>query len=500
MYRMSFCGGSLALLLVLSTQAADPAAYGDKTNLTTNAFLDKALKPKPEESDVNKVIEIGSRLELMVDDFLIERMDGVQLKLQTPREMPLADSPLLDAAYATVIKDGDLYRAYYRQMILGYKGPSDSGNPGETTCYAESPDGIKWLKPNLDLFEINGSRANNVILHESPFCHNFSPFLDTRPEKDRGKRFKALAGLHHTGGLYAFESGDGTHWTKMQNTPVITYSPPTPQDFAFDSQNIAFWSEAERCYVCYFRTWKTPHGDLRTISRRTSPDFLHWSEPVAMNPNLPGEHLYTSQTHPYFRAPHIYVALPTRYIAGRVGEQETNAMLGSTDILLMTSRAGATTYDRLFTEAFIRPGLDPARWESRANYVALNVVPTSPSEMSIYHSVSGHRYVLRTDGFVSARAGFTKGELLTKPLSFSGKELILNYSTSAAGSLRIEIQDANGAPLSGLRLDDCPAIIGDEIERHVEWKQKTDLGALQGKPVRLRFVMTECDLYSFRFR
>ncbi len=460
--------------------------------LNTKLLLDK-------ECNLNKAIEIGSRLELMVDDFLIERMSGIQLHLQTPREMPLADSPLLEAAYATVIKDNDLYRAYYRQMIPGYNGPSEDGNDGEITCYAESHDGIEWLKPDLGIYEINGSHANNVVLHESPFCHNFSPFLDARPDKGRGKRFKAMAGSHEKkGGLYAFESEDGIHWTKMQDRPVIT-----SEKFAFDSQNVAFWSVAENCYVCYCRTWlrtpRTPIGDLRSISRRTSADFLNWSEPVETNPNLPGEDIYTSQTHPYFRAPHIYIALPTRYMAGRVGEQNTHAMLGSTDILLMTSRAGSTTYARPFKEAFIRPGLDPARWKNRANYAALNVVPTSPSEMTIYHSKSGHRHVLRTDGFVSARAGFTKGELLTKVLTFSGKELILNYSTSAAGGMRIEIQDANGAPFSGFRLDDCHEIIGDEIERRVDWKQKPDPGALQGKPVRLRFVMAECDLYSFRF-
>ena len=120
--------------------------------------------------------------------------------------------------------------------------------------------------------------------------------------------------------------------------------------------------------------------------------------------------------------------------------------------------------------------------------------------MTIYHAISGHRYTLRTDGFVSAHAGFMQGELLTKPLSFSGKELILNYSTSARGSLRIEIQDANGAPIPGFGLEDSQAIFGDEIERRVEWKQKPDLVALQGKPVRLRFVMKESDLYSFRFQ
>ena len=120
--------------------------------------------------------------------------------------------------------------------------------------------------------------------------------------------------------------------------------------------------------------------------------------------------------------------------------------------------------------------------------------------MSIYHSVAGIRYVLRIDGFASAHAGYEKGELLTKPLTFSGKELVLNHSTSAGGSVRVEIQDASGSPVPGFRLEDCTAIIGDEIERRVEWKQKPDLGALQGKAVRLRFVMAECDLFSFRFQ
>ena len=77
--------------------------------------------------------------------------------------------------------------------------------------------------------------------------------------------------------------------------------------YSFDSQNVSFWSVVEKQYVCYHRTFQTPYGKLRTIHRRTSKDFINWSQPEAMNPNLPKEHLYTSQTHPYFRAPHIYV-------------------------------------------------------------------------------------------------------------------------------------------------------------------------------------------------
>jgi hypothetical protein len=451
--------------------------------LLLNALVTDAFPQAPEAA---QPIAIGSRLELMVDDLLIERMDGVRLQLQVPQRMPLAKSPLANASYATVIKDGDLYRAYYRDYYAGYQGGKEEGNPGEVTCYAESPDGVEWRKPNLGLCEVNGSRANNVILYESPFSHNFSAFLDTRPGKERGKRFKGLAGSPAVGGLFAFESDDGIRWSKMQKTPVVTCP-----GHAFDSQAAAFWSEAEGVYVCYFRAWNTPHGYLRSVNRSTSPDFLRWSESAPTNPNLPGEHLYTSQAQPYFRAPHIYLALPTRYREDRGS---------TTDILLMSARAGSGSFARTFPEALIRPGLDPSRWGNRSNYAALGIVPTGPGEMSVYHSISGHRYTLRLDGFSSAHAGPAKGELRTKPVTFSGKELVINYSTSAAGGIQVEIQDAGGAPIPGFGLEDCPVVTGDQIERRIEWKSKPDLGALQGKPVRLRFVMAECDLYSFRFQ
>ncbi|NQT14661.1 MAG: hypothetical protein HQ582_18030, partial [Planctomycetes bacterium] len=202
---------------------------------------------------------------------------------------------------------------------------------------------------------------------------------------------------------------------------------------------------------------------------------------------LPGEHLYTSGTHPYFRAPHIYIALATRFLPDRGS---------STDIMFMTSR-GKDEYDRTFLEAFIRPGLDPSKWGNRSNYAALNVVATSPEEMSIY--VRERRYVLRTDGFASVHAGHKAGEFLTKRITFSGKELEINYSTSAAGDVRVEIQDAAGTPIPGYALDDCSAVVGDEIRHVVGWKAGADVSSLAGKPVRLRFAIREADLYSFRF-
>lgn len=451
-------------------------------------------------------VDIGSRRELFVDRFLIHELKGLELQMHPPVKAPRPKSPLPVQHMMTIIKDGPLFRAWYRTTDPGYKGPFHSGHPGEMVSYAESQDGHEWTFPSMGLHEVGGSKDNNVILAQMPpFLTNFMPFLDSRKGVPKEERYKALAGYPGPGdkrgttqpgrGLFAFVSPDGIRWTKKQE--AIPYRPEWRH--AFDSPNVPFWSEAEQKYVCYFRTWSDP-GRLRTISRSTSEDFTTWTAPVAMNPNRENEHLYTSMTHPYFRAPHIYIALPTRYVPG-VGEaRDSESDINTTDVLFMTSRAGSETFDRTFQEAFIRPGLVPAQWFNRANYVAVNVQPTGPAEMSIYHR-SGDRYVLRTDGFASLHAGVKTGECVTRPVIFKGGKLVVNHSGSAVGTLQVELQKPDGTPLPGFALDDCEPLRGDRIESEMAWKKSAgrSLSALSGQPVRLRIVMKEMDLYAFQF-
>ncbi len=452
-------------------------------------------------------VDIGPRRELFVDGLLVDRLTGgATLRLCRPHDEGIAipfDRPWEGAfcGYVTVIHDGDVYRAYYRGLPMARA----DGSAAEVTCCAESKDGARWTKPNLGLFEVSGSRDNNVILAAMPpFSHNFSPFVDRRPGVKSAERFKALAGTGQTG-LAAFVSSDGLRWRKFREQPVITGG-------AFDSQNVAFWSDHEQCYVSYFRTFK---DGFRRITRTTSPDFLTWSEPVLMEyGDRPVEHLYTNQTHPYFRAPHVYVSTAARFMPGRqvITPEQAKALqvdpgyFGDCSDGIFMSTRGGSRYDRSFMDGFIRPGVGLENWVSRTNYPALGVVPTGPAEMSIYANQNygqptAHlrRYSLRTDGFVSVNAPYDGGELLTKPLVFQGKELTLNFATSAAGSVRVELQDAAGKPLPGFALADAVETIGNHLDRAVRWKSGSDVSALAGKPIRLRLVLKDADVYALRF-
>jgi hypothetical protein len=242
----------------------------------------------------------------------------------------------------------------------------------------------------------------------------------------------------------------------------------------------------------------------------SSPDFSTWSEPQWLDyGNIPAEHLYTSSITPYFRAPHILVGFPKRFMPER--KAGSHKLPGVSDGLFMSSR-DALHWKR-WGEAFLRPGLQKERWVNRNNMIAWGLLrtesglPGTPDEISLFSSEGYYvkdcrmrRHTLRLDGFVSVHAGAESGELITKPLLFKGRDLVINFSTSAAGTVLVEVQDEQGVPVEGFGLKDCPEIYGDKIEHSIAWKSGPPLGKLAGKPVRLRFLLKDADLYSLRFR
>jgi hypothetical protein len=183
-----------------------------------------------------------------------------------------------------------------------------------------------------------------------------------------------------------------------------------------------------------------------------------------------------------------------------------------TDGVFMSSRDGRT-FNRS-NEAFVRPG--PQRrdnWVYGDGFVGLGLLesraedPTAEPELSLYIHEDHwkgptrlRRHTLRMDGFMSMHAGGTQGELVSKPFVFSGRRLTLNFATSAAGSIKVELLGQDDRPLPGFSLAECDELFGDNLDRTVTWADHADLSALAGQPIRLRMVLSDADLYSLKFQ
>jgi len=480
----------------------------------------------------NEPIEIGSRRELFVDEFLIDQMSGgARLELHRPvrREVVFrTDAPWEGngSAYQSVFQDGDRIRMYYRGgHHVASKAYETDKRSWETLCLAESTDGIHWTRPELGIVEFRGSSKNNLVLDAAMVAKiggspaHTAAFKDTNPACPPEERYKIVIVGHKPRGLYLMVSADGIHFALKSDKPFATQG-------AFDSQNLMFWDSVHGVYREYHRQFK---DGVRGIMTAASKDAGHFPNPQWLQyPGASVQALYTNQIQPYYRAPHIYMGFPMRYndrgwstsmtelpgLEARRARAKKSQRYGTTvtDAAFMTSRDGVTF--KRWGEAFIRPG--PARkdsWVYADNFVFWGMVQTksavenAPDEISLY-AVEGYwegtftsvrRFTLRIDGFVSVCAPLSGGTIVTRPLVFDGGALVLNMSTSAAGSIQVEIQDVDGQPIEGYALGDCPEIFGDAIERTVAWQTGPDVSKLAGKPLRLRFLLKDADVYSFRF-
>ncbi len=485
----------------------------------------------------SSICRIGSRRELFVDRFLIERLEGGATLRQhrpVPREVVLSDDRAWESSigYFAALEVGGEFRLYYR---AAHHGTGEAAQ-GEAMCLAQSRDGITWEKPVLGLFEYEGSAANNLVLggdlrkfpatrswrgqlgSEIAWRGDFVPFLDSRPGVPPQGRYKALIrgcrGFHQIAsrrwdyGMYPFESPDGLHWTLLADRPVITRG-------KFDSQNLAFWDAAHGRYVAFVRdTWggreepsALPGEDAEWVSSRLcrdvrvafSEDFIHWSDPVFVS--YPGDiprQLYTNAIAPYPRAPHLLLGFPTVFYPE--GSQ--------TEPILMASRDGGCSFTR-WPEALIPREAPHERDGNRSNYLAAGLVRGNAREFYLY-ATEGYkegpsrrlrRFTCRVDGFVSVSASDCVGWLTTPPLVAEGRELWINAVTSPGGGVRAALLDEAGAELPGFGLKECVEFRGDAVDTRIGWKASSPGSALEsGRPIRLRFELRAADLYSLQFR
>ncbi len=409
--------------------------------------------------------------------------------------------------------------------IVGFRGSTDNNIVMDATLFGCPIDNFfvfKDANPACPPEE----RFKAVCANEVPFNEDGTPPLP--PEM--GEPLVADHGSYKSDrGLWCFVSADGLHFRRGW---LLT------RKGWFDSLNTAFWDAERGVYHLYHR-WlhndltTTPsswdNNDIRDIRHSVSKDFRTWSEPQLLDFGKETEDypLYTNLVQPYFRDPSLFVGFPTRYMErpawspnfDRLPSPERRRWrmdpahgghprygLVVTDCVFMFSRDGQRFVRE--EDAFMRPGPEnPGNWVYGDAYPAYRLV-TTPSpfggddEISLY-AFDGHstglashlnRYRLRQDGFVSRHGPYAGARIVTKPLVFTGSEMLVNFSTSARGRMFVTLRAESGSELRSVEL------FGDKVDRIVDFENGGNVADLAGMPVTVEFAMFDADLYSFRFR
>jgi hypothetical protein len=473
------------------------------------------------------MLELADRREIFWDGHVVDAVgtDAVLALHQPVRQEAVLvhDRPWEGDGcnYHNLFWDEDRYRMYY----LGWEMMSSDKRKHTTArirvCYAESTDGRHWLRPDLGLHEFEGSRNNNILFDPQGFCFdNFMVMRDDHPSCPDSERYKGIA-YYTDRSLWCFTSPDAVRfqpgWQLFDR-----------QQGHYDSLNVAFWHPETGLYHCFFRSFHpagpgAPTATVRDIRHAVSRDFRTWSEPQPLLFSDGHDFaLYTNNVIPCPRLPHLLVGFPTRYVERPSWSAAFDRLCGAekrrqrcqchprygltiTDGLFMSSRNGQDWHR--FPEAFLRPGPErPNNWVYGDCYPGRGLATTpghdhSEPELSMYlpdnHWMSEpavlYRHTVRHEGFASYHAPADTRRVLTRPLRFEGRQLAINFATSAWGAIRVRLIADDGQCLESGEL------FGDSINRVVDF-EKGQAQDWSGKPVRLEITMRDADVFSFQFQ
>ncbi len=474
-------------------------------------------------------LPLGGQRHMFIDDMLIAAMKGVTFQVRPPdiRETVLTpDNPRqVLSAYSSVIDDGKELKMYYSTL-----GPL-------TVRLATSKDGIHWEKPQLGIYNLAGSKKNNVLFD---YTINGSAYYDEH-DPDPARRYKYFTCYMSDGkketktteGIVLYTSPDGIHFTKHE-TQLL------PLDA--DSQAVFFHDHYLNKYVCYLRGWRFPR--IRTVVRGETDDPMRpWPYTPATKPfhnghelplastelpvvlqtdqsDPPETDLYAGQVFLYPWAYKVYLAFPTYYYHFKGDERRHLSPTGAPGNLGAGEVQLAVSRDGIHWKRYRRPAYVKAGWY-RNSYCAWPWVLQGMVRRGhlIYQYVSlrssGHGgkdlvesdreypgFTLceqQADRFVGAEFDYTGGTLTTEPFVFAGNRLALNLDTGAMGEGRVAILGVDGKAITGYELEQCDLLNGDYFDKVISWKGRKDVASLAGKAVRLHIKMRGTKLYAFQF-
>jgi len=471
------------------------------------------------------MINLGNKREFFWDSYLVDEDKTTAFKrLMHPTFVETSfyfEKGVTALMFNSILKDDKGYKMYYMHWDV-------PDRKDRYLAVVESNDGINWIKPDLNIYPHPELEHNNVIFEHAD---SMFVFYDKNPECKPEEKYKAVAPYYNVINgethleLWGYTSSDGYNFN-------LSHCIADDTKGEFDSLNTVHWNDGK--YICYFRNMHTIDGEeikewnndhIRDIRVMYSDDFKTWTEPKRLNYSDDKDYqLYTNCIFPYERAPHVLVGFPTRYCERKEWTDNTQQLISApikkksmledkdgarsglalTDCIFMCSRDRENWYR--YNEAFMTPGYENEHnWVYGDCYPSYGLIDSNKETYYMYalgrrrsigYERSMNRYEIRKDGFACYMADGEDRVLITKPLTFSGNDLHLNFSTSAYGYIYVDVLDEKGNELSSKKSFE---IYGDTIDRKISFEDGSDFSEYAGKPVRLRFSMRDSKIFSLKF-
>ena len=412
--------------------------------------------------------------------------------------------PRYDNMYPNVIYDEEdkLYKCWYCPFIIDQRTtgtPATKRNPGsvdymnarpagreEAILYATSKDGIEWEKPDLGIFEFEGTRKNNIVCRGA----GGSGVIKDRRDPDPDRRYKAF---YCTDSGYRMRySADGINWGAEVALPGVGES---------DTHANMIWSPELDRYVGILRHYdRVPVTGNRKIARTESADAVKWAKSKTILEGTPLNQLHDMTI---FRDGGLYLGL-----IGCMNYPSAKSRDGVRQHIELAWSPDSYTWHRVSPGTPLI-GHSPAkeRKYGKMPYDWGALFPAAPvfvdDEIRIYYGASDwYFFDWRKGGLALATlgkdrwAGYTQQDLerparlTTVPLSFKGKVLV---TADILGSMTVSLIDSEGGTIA----------VSDPVSKTctghaLSWDRA--LKPEERKGVRLRFNLDRAKIYAFRFK
>jgi len=469
-------------------------------------YFDTIRSPAPEVKDGENV--------MLLDLWEVGRIEGVEQvvePLEKDQRNPIlkhGEEGSWDGMQAnfegTIFKDGDRYRLWYTGLNNRPYFDYVAG------CgYAESADGVNWVKPNLGIYAYKGNKNNNIC-YDQGFAYGVLK-VPEEVEPNPARRYRMTFSTGR-GASLAF-SPDGIHWTLSDSNPLWTAGRAGDEDEHIAENSTYLYDPFDTNPDRRFKAFPQTAGadGLRTVGLMVSPDGIHFKR-YANNPVIdaaPGVERQNHYLKVYWRRHGMYIGIYGCYF------DQVNV-----DARLIVSRDGIH-WVRVKKQVAFLPTGTPESWDAGMVFPS-NYPIVDGEDVWIYYSgvaetfASGEGYAstgrarVRLDGFakVQLREGRRSGSLTTVPLSMkeNGVRVTVNADQLARGrrTLRVEVLDVGtGQIVPGYSASDCDPLEQDGVAIPVRWGGRITLSGIEAKEVRLRFVFSGTDgtprLCSFGF-